>query len=444
MKKILLFILLLIPFVVSAEKFNIEFESPQIYTNSSDNYFYKDGYLFVDNWGYLSEREVLINYYDNEGNYKKSKIIDDTEIFNIVTDDTYIYVLGSIGVSNYILIKLDSDLNVIKQEYLEGYDGVNDLSLSPQYFELKDNKINVLYREWSDDEYRVLSVDKALTNPTIKGLDEYESFKGVLLFESFERPSNEYVIKVNNYENGYLLMTGVNNFIDNSWIQTYYLIRIDKNKNVLWRKEFADYKGIYDLKTYGKDIYIVAYKEMNNDATNSDLIKINENGEIEKVILPQKALDGININDKHIIISAGTYGACFVENVFDTPSECKSAIRHTVYSIEYDIVSKITGKGQVVVSTSSFSHKGVTFEVVPEKGYVLSEVKVTDEFGNVIKFTDYKFTMPSANVLIEAVFVPDNPNTGSFISYIAIVFGGITFITTYLLIQKSKLNKIKW
>ena len=52
--------------------------------------------------------------------------------------------------------------------------------------------------------------------------------------------------------------------------------------------------------------------------------------------------------------------------------------------------------------------------------------------------------MPSANVLIEAVFVPDNPNTGSFISYIAIVIGGIAFITTYLLIQKSKLNKIKW
>ena len=59
------------------------------------------------------------------------------------------------------------------------------------------------------------------------------------------------------------------------------------------------------------------------------------------------------------------------------------------------------------------SRKGdsVTFEIEPEPGYVLDFVKVIDAKGNVLTFKDYSFTMPSADVTIEANFLPENPST---------------------------------
>ena len=80
-------------------------------------------------------------------------------------------------------------------------------------------------------------------------------------------------------------------------------------------------------------------------------------------------------------------------------------------SVEYEIATKVEGQGEIKAITKSGAGSGVTFEVAPKPGYVLSVVKVTDAAGNVITFTDYTFTMPSSDVLIEAVFVPSNPNT---------------------------------
>ena len=80
-------------------------------------------------------------------------------------------------------------------------------------------------------------------------------------------------------------------------------------------------------------------------------------------------------------------------------------------NIEYEITTRVEGQGEIKATTKSGPGSGVTFEVTPKPGYVLSVVKVTDAAGNVITFTDYTFTMPSSDVLIEAVFVPSNPNT---------------------------------
>ncbi len=80
-------------------------------------------------------------------------------------------------------------------------------------------------------------------------------------------------------------------------------------------------------------------------------------------------------------------------------------------NVEYEIATKVEGQGEIKAITKSGAGSGVTFEVTPKPGYVLSVVKVTDAAGNVITFTDYTFTMPSSDVLIEAVFVPSNPNT---------------------------------
>ena len=81
----------------------------------------------------------------------------------------------------------------------------------------------------------------------------------------------------------------------------------------------------------------------------------------------------------------------------------------------YQIETKTDGNGTVEADhVEAEGGTVIKFTVTPKEGYVLSVVKVTDANGNVVTFTDYTFTMPNANVLIEATFVPiktENPNT---------------------------------
>ena len=108
--------------------------------------------------------------------------------------------------------------------------------------------------------------------------------------------------------------------------------------------------------------------------------------------------------------------------------------------VEYEIATKVKGNGTVKVVSSASGGDGVTFIVEPQKGYVLGEVKVTDEFGNVLKFTDYTFTMPSANVLIEATFIV-NPDTGAFVPGLIVM--GALLIACIILFVSEKNQKIK-
>ena len=104
----------------------------------------------------------------------------------------------------------------------------------------------------------------------------------------------------------------------------------------------------------------------------------------------------------------------------------------------YNIQTKTDGNG-TIESTHIKAGKGeiIKFVITPKEGYVLSEVKVTDETGNVIKFTENTFTMPESNVLIEATFTVENPDTSDIfiIASITIVIGTLI---SYLNIKKMK------
>ena len=108
--------------------------------------------------------------------------------------------------------------------------------------------------------------------------------------------------------------------------------------------------------------------------------------------------------------------------------------------LEYEITTKVKGNGTIRVVSSASGGDGVTFIVEPQKGYVLGEIKVTDEFGNVLKFTDYTFTMPNANVLIEATFIV-NPDTGAFVPGLIVM--GALLIACIILFVSEKNQKIK-
>lgn len=101
------------------------------------------------------------------------------------------------------------------------------------------------------------------------------------------------------------------------------------------------------------------------------------------------------------------------------------------FDIIHQVITKTDGNGTITATkVSAYWGDAVEFTVTPKEGFVLSEVRVTDANGNVITFTDNKFTMPNADVTIEAVFSVKNPETYAFIgiTIAALIIAGVMFI----------------
>ena len=80
----------------------------------------------------------------------------------------------------------------------------------------------------------------------------------------------------------------------------------------------------------------------------------------------------------------------------------------------YAVKTEVGAHGKLTVS-SSYATKGttVTVTVTPDKGYVLSDLTVTDKNGNALTLTDkgngkYTFVMPDGAVTVKAAFGPES------------------------------------
>lgn len=83
------------------------------------------------------------------------------------------------------------------------------------------------------------------------------------------------------------------------------------------------------------------------------------------------------------------------------------------YILNYGVTTKTDGNGKIKVNESFSINDQVLFEIIPNKGYKVDKVVVTDSSGNVLTFHENTFTMPSTDVKIEATFVKEekNPDT---------------------------------
>lgn len=101
------------------------------------------------------------------------------------------------------------------------------------------------------------------------------------------------------------------------------------------------------------------------------------------------------------------------------------------FNLIHEVLTKTDGNGTITATkVNAYWGDAVEFTITPKEGYVLSEVVVTDANGNVITFTDYKFTMPNADVTIEATFSVANPETYAFIgiTLVVLLVAGIMFV----------------
>ena len=108
----------------------------------------------------------------------------------------------------------------------------------------------------------------------------------------------------------------------------------------------------------------------------------------------------------------------------------------------HKIEHKVTqGKGKIQVINKQKPGEPVEFVIRPDEGYVLGLVKVTDANGNTVVFTQNRFTMPTADVIIEVEFLVANAKTADIaiigVSIIAIIAAGIVF-TQYRKIKLAK------
>ncbi len=80
------------------------------------------------------------------------------------------------------------------------------------------------------------------------------------------------------------------------------------------------------------------------------------------------------------------------------------------------IISPITdGNGEIEIAENSHPGESITYKINPKEGYILKEIKVTDENGNTITITDDTFVMPNSDVKVEIIFEKEieNPYTSA-------------------------------
>lgn len=243
------------------------------------------------------------------------------------------------------------------------------------------------------------------------------------------------------------------------------LIYLDKDLNEIFKKEIYDWTLAFEGGSCGSqevkrktgvfDKYIVLLANSNEQ---NYFYIFDKEGNIVKdlsgdIDYPELSISNLLINERGMYVELQemrimcTRGAAVDENgepivLGDSynPNRLKTLMIY--YSYPFLINANIKGKGNIKASyVSALEGTIIEFIVEPEPGYVLGEIKVTDANGNVVTFTDNKFTMPSADVTIEATFIPINPNTKTFTLYLAIVLGGISLIALYLFSQRKKYLK---
>ena len=102
------------------------------------------------------------------------------------------------------------------------------------------------------------------------------------------------------------------------------------------------------------------------------------------------------------------------------------------YALKYNITTEVQGKGSIEIIGSAFAGEPVTFKVVPEPGYVVLRVTVTDVNGNTVVYegvdSDYLFTMPNSDAKVSVQFLK-NPLTMPGVWYSVALLVAVLIIT---------------
>ena len=465
-----------------------------------DNEFYIDDYQIkpvdsLDDGSYFVYYKSFLYKYDKDKKLIKSLNLDNSENKQysfkhyLLNDKIYFSSFSYVPRAandgyNYYTIHLylvDFDLNVIKENSISNPNRALKMYYPSDYsYGLYLNNDNIYVYDGSaiyaryylvadDLTLTVVTSDEAIPerkSSTIESSTEEKIRNSLRQLEDSDANFDYYFDYIKNSDGGYVVAVYMYRDSNIGYEHQNVMIFMDDDFNVTstivvneWssvdESMYPDYAENYPCFSKSFDSRIVEYKKdyivyVGNTPISSIIRIYDKKGNIIKdlsndVKNMHMGPIGITVKDNGIFIG-------LIENF---TLWCPSGVDSTMgeldeesvlgrqllyYDSPYNIFTSVEGKGSVDVSNSfEFSGNEILFEVKPEDEYELKEVKVTDANGNVVVFTDYKFTMPNADVTIEAVFVPKNPETSD------IVFMLILFIIGIFIIVRIKFKKkISW
>ncbi len=226
----------------------------------------------------------------------------------------------------------------------------------------------------------------------------------------------------------------------------YYgvLLKLDSEDEIVWYKKDQKINTHYfDVTTSSNEyIAVVSYTDTvpigyarTPDKVQTSIIIYDKDGNIYET---HNVADEIGVENVDITQIA-TFGNEVVAQAFATDNNGTLSSYVIKYTLHYAIKTDIKDEGNIEVAEYAKNGEEVTFIVTPSEGFEIDYIKVTDNKGNTIVFTDYKFTMPSSDVIIEVKFKEkiENPNTISKSILITTLFAVTTLFVSYKSLKKT-------
>lgn len=408
--------------------------------------------------------EHHIRYYValSDGTVKKDLVFDNDEYQELVILNDKIIAFYELYDSNdnelYRYDIYDKDLNLIKS--VEGTSDIvnfnrNLISETDKYyiwgteiFDKKTNEIVEVENLIENFQYK----DELMTAINENNTDNIYKYIN-LLYETYF-PNTHLPILANIMSNEELY----SKYESNGLVKTYYngkylaiiyyganyesyALDIFDNQSKLILKDFSISSEYFELILGEKNFYNVSLAIDTNNleaGRNTGVIgninikgydyngneKYNKNTNKIESGYYYDEIDNYFRPDRIIIFSGITTDGFFITTTYDEPAGDDTIIdENETIDGRYDtlqkyyfinqIESKTDGNGIIEAIESSRPGEPVTFVVIPNEGYELKEIKIVDDNGNVLTFKDNTFTMPSADVTIEAIFnkKQQNPDT---------------------------------
>ncbi len=428
---------------------------------------YKEGFLKSEIESVDSTENIIVSkltYYDLKGNVVKSTTYENNTIINMSVQDDSIYALtlktkteNDETISEMYLQKINSELKIEKEVYIGVDEDSNTLLITMiskilgiQTFNISTDEI-CLYNQKYIECYNTNFEQTSKIGSDEENFDQVfeEKMPELFSFSSTVNSSNEISLGIDSLGNKKIASSVIQKEnTETSGTTTQASLVLYEDNTIVFDKTYDEYAMILHAKLI--DNYIVATAASMDETTDSsmpifELIVIDYEGNIIQKIENNDALftTDIAINGKSFMTSIlyqSTEGSCASDLLMGTTSQNCYYSKSLIFSTPGKIDTNIIGKGTINVNKTDSAGNKVVFQITPEEGYVLSVVKVTDSNGNIITFTDYTFTMPNADVTIEAIFVPDNPKTSDIFAIVCTVFVISGILLTYLNQKRIKLN----
>ena len=419
-----------------------------------------DGSYVVYSYNYDKNEAYVIKFDSNHKEIKR-QVFEEDYGYNTdyVRKDNYYLYINSDSVKwdyKYIFYLVDENADIVDTYEIIVSSRYNNLHLASNN-EIYTTNSSISYKISIDNEKIVLVAEDApkKDNNVVVDSDKIE-FEEILNKEigEFSDYSFEYEKLENNY---FALYVTWYDYSAEDTVKIYEFRYYDSSKKLLIEesyKKFDDLDKIYDSFLLNNNLGFLALIE-----NNFYLVFLDENFNVTSKI--NTKFSNLDFNGGFVkILNNGIYvkfyeimgTPCGIESVVDSESTmlgfpdtsagyCKhySNVGFQYYEFPFLIETKTDGNG-TLVSSKKISDYGeeITFTVQPNKGYTLEKVIVTDKNGNVVTFTDNTFTMPSADVIIEATFLPENPPTSDLIVMIVSFLGIFCLIICVLSSKKME------